>query len=47
VIGTEVFMQGASAWAVGCSGGSPGLLVFAVARRGSADACGWVVVSRT
>jgi hypothetical protein len=44
IFGVEVFMGGASAWVVGCSGGSPGLLVSAVAGRGSADVCGWVVV---
>jgi hypothetical protein len=32
VLGVEVFMGGeASAWVVGCSGGSPGLPVCAVA----------------
>jgi hypothetical protein len=47
VLGSEVFMGLASAWAAGCSGGSLGLLVSIVAGRGSMDACGWVVVSRT
>jgi hypothetical protein len=47
VLGTEMFIGGASAWAVDCSGGSPGLLVSAITGRGSANACGWVVVSRT
>jgi hypothetical protein len=47
VIGAEVFMGGASAWAACCSGGSLGLLVSAAVGRGSADTCGWVVVSRT
>jgi hypothetical protein len=46
VIGAEVFMGGTSAWAA-CSGGSLGLLVSAAVGRGSADTCGWVVVSRT
>jgi hypothetical protein len=47
VLGAVVFMEGASSWATGCSVGSPGLLVSAVAGRGSMDACGWVVVLRT
>jgi hypothetical protein len=47
VLGMEVFMGGASTWVAGCSGGSRGLLVFAFAGRGSVDAYGWVVVSRT
>jgi hypothetical protein len=37
-------MGGTSAWAASCFGGSPGLLVYAIAGRGSADVCGWVVV---
>jgi hypothetical protein len=37
-------MAGASTWVVGCSRGSPGLLVSAIAGRGSAIVCDWVVV---
>jgi hypothetical protein len=35
----EVFMMGTSTWVGGCSIGSPGLLVFVVAGRGSTDVC--------
>jgi hypothetical protein len=47
VLGAEVFMGGASAWATGCFGGSPGLLMSTVVGSCSMDACGWVVVSNT
>jgi hypothetical protein len=33
-----------SAWVVGCSSGCSGLLTSVVARRGSGDVCGWMVV---
>jgi hypothetical protein len=39
----EVFMANTSAWVVGCSTRSLGLLVFLVGRRGSTDGCEWVV----
>jgi hypothetical protein len=39
MLSMDVFMMGTSTWVGGCSSGSPGLLVSAVARRGSADAC--------
>jgi hypothetical protein len=47
VLGAEVFTGSASAWAVGCFGGSPSLLVSANAGQGSVNVCGWVVVSWT
>jgi hypothetical protein len=43
VLGAEVFMGGASAWVVRCFSGSLGLLVFAIAGRGSVDVSSWVV----
>jgi hypothetical protein len=39
MLSTEVFMMGTSTWVGGCSSGSPGLLVSAVARRCSMDVC--------
>jgi hypothetical protein len=39
MLSMEVFMTGTSTWVGGCSGGSLGLLVSAVARRVSMDVC--------
>jgi hypothetical protein len=44
VFGAEVLVAGASAWVVGCSGGSPVLPASGTAGRGSVTDCGWVVV---
>jgi hypothetical protein len=44
MLGVEVFIRGASAWDTGCSSGSLGLLISAVAGQSSANVCGWVVV---
>jgi hypothetical protein len=43
----EVFIEDSSAWAANCCCGSLGLLVSAVAGRGSADVCSWVVAQKT
>jgi hypothetical protein len=43
VFRVEVFMVSTSAWIVGCSAGSSGLLSSVVATWGSADGCGCAV----
>jgi hypothetical protein len=40
---TEVFIMSTSAWVVGCSIGSSGLLGSVVSTWGSVDGCGWAV----
>jgi hypothetical protein len=43
VLDAEVFMANISTWVAGYSTRSSGLLACVVARRGSANACGWAV----